>query len=151
MNGVKVRILNGDAAKALKVLATGSHHCCITSPPGECHCCRETDRLSEWLHKNLDEVPAIGPGPAAAAMAVIRKLKGRVAELEAELSETLEDAVRQGAARNGDIYGSCGISAWCDMMGRLVELGRFEITENFGGNIIEGRFLPRKESNGATQ
>lgn len=33
MNGVKVRILNGDAAKALKVLATGSHHCCITSPP----------------------------------------------------------------------------------------------------------------------
>lgn len=45
----------------------------------------ELDRLGDWLQQNLDEVPAIGPGPAAVAMAVIRKLKGRVAELEAVL------------------------------------------------------------------
>jgi len=120
--------------------------------PGECHCCRETDRLSEWLDKNLDEVPAIGPGPAAAAMAVIRKLKGRVAELEAEVADTLEDAVRQGAYRDKDgVYHSNANSTWVYMMDRLVELGRFEITRDTGTKIIEGRFLPKKESNGPTQ
>lgn len=109
----------------------------------------ELDRLGDWLQQNLDEVPAIGPGPAAAAMAVIRKLKGRVAELEAELAETLEDAVRQGAYCDKDgTYHSNGISTWLDMMNRLVELGRFEITWDSGEKDVEGRFLPRKESNG---
>lgn len=114
---------------------------------GKCDCCRRVDALSEWLHKNLDEAPAIGPDSVAAAEAAIRKLKGRVAELESELAETLEDAVRQGAYRQGDgTYHCNGISTWLDMMNRLVELGRFEITWDSGGKIVSGRFLPREES-----
>lgn len=59
---------------------------------GKCDCCRRVDALSEWLHKNLDEVPAIGPDSVAAAEAAIRKLKGRVAELE----KTLRDVQYKG-------------------------------------------------------
>lgn len=60
--------------------------------------------------------------------------------------------MRQGAYCDKDgVYHSNGISTWCSMMDRLVELGRFEITFDSGGKILEGWFLPRKESNGATQ
>lgn len=52
----------------------------------------ELERLGDWLQQHCDEVPAIGPGPAAEAMAVIRELKGRVAELE----KTLRDVQYKG-------------------------------------------------------
>lgn len=90
----------------------------------------------------------IAAGGGACSVCLTR----RVAELESELAETLEDAVRQGAHRQGDgTYHSNGISTWRDMMERLAELGRFEITWVACGKIVSGRFLPRKESNGATQ
>lgn len=79
-----------------------------------------------------------------------QQLRRRIAELEAELAETLEDAVRQGASSYGDTFCADGSPTWESMMGRLVELGRFEITYDVGAHV-EGRFLPRKESNGPTQ
>lgn len=83
--------------------------------------------------------------------AEITALRARVAELESELADTLEDAVRQGAYRDQDgVYHSNAISTWCHMMDRLVELGRFEITFDSGGKIIEGRFLPREEAHAHT-
>ena len=78
--------------------------------------------------------------------AEIDTLRARVAELESELADTLEDAVRQGAYRDGDIYSGNGSATWEAMMNRLVELGRFEIVCS-SGPYVSGRFLPREESN----
>lgn len=95
---------------------------------------------------SFDEFVSAGAGSCGVC------LTRRVAELEAELADTLEDAVRQGAYRDKDgTYHSNANSTWVYMMDRLVELGRFEITRDTGTKIIEGRFLPRKESNGPTQ
>lgn len=76
----------------------------------------------------------------------IEYLRDKVKALEEELADTLEDAVRQVAhLGKGGVYHSNGDSLSAHMMGRLRELGRFEITFDNGGHIVSGRFFLRVE------